>query len=302
LPRAFTARRTRRKISIEVHRIPMISSAAATAAAAANAKEKEKKKAAAAAKKKQPETAPTDSSSSKNSGGGVDYYEECIVRILVPGNAQERRTARKRAKDKDHNHNDGNNKKSHAFFGGGHDEHDSDLDDEEEDDMSTMAGMPREYMDHDGHHNIYTRTPDTYEKGWMCKYRFPIKAMSIKGTLRTGVFIHVQLGRSIKQTRQLIFDTIEEADDFQSIVAQELVLEEERAQDKLRVAFKQGNKNAGAGGTTDLPLNVGEHVTVLLEMVSGWDLPAGDFFTSDPYVIISFNGKDIHRTKYIPKT
>jgi hypothetical protein len=299
LPRAFTARRTRRKVSIEVHRIPMLSSAAATAAAAANAKEKEKKKAA-AAKNKKPETAPTDSTSSTSGTSGGDYYEECIVRILVPGNAQEKRAARKRAKDKDHNINTNGTSKKSTFFGG-HDEHDSDLDDEAEDDVSTMAGMPREYMDHDGHHNIYTRSSDTYEnKGWVCKYRFPIKSMSIKGTLRTGVFIHVQLGHSIKQTRQLIFDTIEEADDFQSVVAQELVLEQERAQDKLRVAFKQGNKSGAGGGV--LPLNVGEQVTFLLEMVSGWDLPAGDFYTSDPYVIISFNGKEIHRTKYIPKT
>jgi hypothetical protein len=266
----------------------MVPSASATAAAHHAAK---KKKTTTTANSKQPETAPSSPLvNNNNSDTASDYYEECIVRILVPGNAQERRTARKRAKDKESNKH-GNN--DHDNSGG--------EGDEEEDDMSTMAGMPREYLDHDGHHTIYTK-PDTFEKGWMCKYRFPIKAMSLKGTLRTGVFIHVQLGRSVKQTRQLIFDTIEEAEDFQSVVTRELVLEEERAQAKLRVAFGQHGHHKDGGGLLSLPPNVAEQVTFLLELVSGWDLPAGDFYTSDPYVIISFNGKDLHRTKYIPKT
>lgn len=126
--------------------------------------------------------------------------------------------------------------------------------------------------------------------GWVEKYRFPIRSMNIKGTSRTAVFISIQLGR-VLQRRQIIFETLEEAQEFVALVHREKERDDERSGQKLTVIF-QGKP----------PPEIEQTITFLIEVVSGWDLPIADLFRSDPYVLCSFNGKIIHRTSIISNT
>ena len=220
------------------------------------------------------------SSTKKNKdtpGGGT--YEECLVRFLQPASKAVQKAAK--AEHREH--------KLHptaaSVVPSSSHPHTSSV----PDDTSVMEGaVPHEYSNL--LHKDYFASPD-FDKGWEDKYRFPLSCMSINGTHKSGVFLKVQLGHS-KHTRQLIFDTTEEARDFCAVVEQEWKLEKERGESKLRLAFS---------GET-MPVEPKEEITFLLEVVSAWNLPAGDLFSSDPYVVVSHGGKDIHKTKYIPKT
>jgi hypothetical protein len=201
-------------------------------------------------------------------------YEECIVRFLEPATKAEKLAARKRVKDgKPPPRTLGAASVQDTTLGG--------LDD----DASTAAGVPAEFLD--AKNTDFFAKPN-FDKGWEAKYRFPLKNMSIKGTSKTGVFVHVQLGH-VHQTRQLIFDSVEEATDFVSVVEQEFKLEADRGATKLRLAFA-GKEPPKA------------EMTFLVELVSAWNLPAGDLYWSDPYVIVTLGGTQVHRTKHISKT
>lgn len=221
---------------------------------------------------------------SKENNNSDMSYEECLVRFLQPSNKEVSKAAKKahkEGKNQPHPHRstEGSVSVLSPGYGGGSVGG--------QDETSVLDGaIPNEYRG-GGTKADYFAEPD-FDKGWDTKYKFPISCMSIKGTSKAGVFLNIELG-PIKQTRQLIFKSKEEAEDFCSVVEHELKLEKERGEAKLRVAF------AGKA----LPK---EEVTFLLEIVSAWNLPAGDLFSSDPYVMVMSGGKEIHRTKYLAKT
>ncbi|KAL7573033.1 hypothetical protein ACA910_018725 [Epithemia clementina (nom. ined.)] len=192
-----------------------------------------------------------------NHGGHKTSYEECIVRLLTPERKHKSRRGRR------------------------HDDHD-DHDDDDDDDQSTVA--PIESKDLQSSNYV---SPDFL--GWNEKYRMPLRNIAVKGTSRTGVFVQVTLGR-MKQTRQLIFDTMEAAEDFRRVLGEELDRENQRNQQKLRVVFDGKSPPEK------------DEVTFLIEILSGWDLPIGDLKKSDPYVVCTFNGRDIHKTLHISNT
>ena len=218
-------------------------------------------------------------------GGGENEdgtYEECLVRFLQPANKATKRAAKEAHKHQQqhhhHHHREGASLAAPSAAS-------STINDD-----TSVAGVPAEYRPSE---NDYFAEPN-FDKGWEAKYRFPIKCMSIKGTTgKSGVYVRVELGQHSTHTRQLIFDTAEEAQDFVSVVEQELKHEKERAEAKFRLAFS--GKPLPQEGTH-------EKITYLFEIVSAWNLPAGDLYYSDPYVIVSLGGKEIHRTKYISKT
>eukprot|EP00523_Entomoneis_sp_CCMP467_P008491 CAMPEP_0168738488 /NCGR_PEP_ID=MMETSP0724-20121128/10959_1 /TAXON_ID=265536 /ORGANISM="Amphiprora sp., Strain CCMP467" /LENGTH=1081 /DNA_ID=CAMNT_0008785833 /DNA_START=7 /DNA_END=3252 /DNA_ORIENTATION=+ len=188
-------------------------------------------------------------------------YEECIVRVLNPNQKVREEQNKKRR-----------NKKDEEL-----------LDQDIADDESTVAHP--EMMD------ANTRNfaaPDGLD-GWEEKYRFPIRYITVKGTNRTGIFVQITLGR-MKQTRQLIFDSMAEAEEFRNVLEKEIRNEKDRNDAKLNVVF-HGKSPPEA-----------DDITFLVEIVSGWDLPVGDLSTSDPYVIASFDGNDVHKTQVIEKT
>jgi hypothetical protein len=209
-------------------------------------------------------------------------FEECIVRVLDPESQEELNAAKKRGqlRRKEHDHNNACVTVGAASIVSGPP---STNDVYEDDDASTV--VPPDFLDVG---SSQFALPD-YDKGWKAKYRFPIHTLKIKGTHKTGVHINVDLGKH-KETRELIFDNIEESEGFCSAIKQELELEEQRRQAKL---------NATLGG---LKIVSNEKITFLIEIVSAWDILAGDFFTSDPLVVSMFDHKEVHRTKYIPKT
>ena len=223
---------------------------------------------------------------SSSSAGGS--YEECIVRFLQPATKQVQKAARAAHKEHKHSHKAG---EASSLMSGGAMYSSSVVTGADHADDTSVAGVPKEYRIDQA----------VNEEGWEAKYRYPIHLMSIKGTVthKAGVFIRVELGPTSKHTRELIFDSTAEAEEFVKVVNQELNLEKERAETKLRLAFS-GKKNMSS--LLDIEAETKQETTFLFEVVSGWDLPAGDLFTSDPYVLVHHGKKEIHKTKYLSRT
>jgi hypothetical protein len=211
-------------------------------------------------------------------------FEECIVRVLDPDNQETLNAAKKRGQMRHKEHDHANNC---VTIGAATTNSGPPSTNDFEDDDASVAStvVPPDFLDV-GSGNF--ALPD-YDKGWKAKYRFPIHALKIKGTHKTGVHINVDLGKH-KETRELIFDNIEESEGFCYAIEQELKMEDQRREAKLQATL---------GGLKVAP---NEKITFLVEIVSAWDILAGDFFTSDPYVLCMYNHKEMHRTKYIPKT
>jgi hypothetical protein len=211
-----------------------------------------------------------------NAGGKEGTYEECLIRILEPANKQIAKVA-KALHESQLAQRVTNAVRPVAESVASAITHDD----------GSVVDVPSEYR---VTQNDYFAEPD-FDKGWQSKYRFPITCLEIKGTSKTGVYTRITLGHA-SHTRQLIFDTVEEAEDFCSVVEQECKLEKERGDAKLRFAFS-GEK---------IPKDSNVEITYLFEVVSAWNILAGDVFSSDPYMRITANGKEIHRTKHISKT
>lgn len=203
----------------------------------------------------------------------ADAYEECIVRVLIPTSVAQRLEAKKRAREQrrlrriiDHSvEEDGENSVAS--------------------DGSATTVSP-EFLDTG---EEYT-PPDHIDQTWKAKYRFPIKLISIKGTHRNSVFLEIDIGKQRRELRELIFDNLEDSKKLQAIIKQEKELDKERSKARMKVAM---------GGKS---IRLDESITFLIEIVSGWDLPAGDFSSSDPYVGCFMEGKEYHRTDFISKT
>lgn len=124
--------------------------------------------------------------------------------------------------------------------------------------------------------------------GWKAKYRIPLRSLSIKNQSNMSVFLHVEQDE-LKQKRELIFGSKKDAADFVSAFKREEVREPKRLDVKLK------------GSLGGIQLKRGEKLDLLIEIVSGWSLPIADLSSSDPFVICSINGREVHRTKHISK-
>jgi len=133
-------------------------------------------------------------------------------------------------------------------------------------------------------------TPDF--AGWNVKYRLPIETLSIKKVHRKTVYVIIQ-HQAIKQNRDIIFYSEEEAQEFAQLIEVQKQAGERRAAAKVQGALSvmKGTK-----------VEKKDEITLLVEIVSGWDLPAADLTSSDPYVVCFMHGFEVHRTKHIPKT
>lgn len=205
-----------------------------------------------------PETRKTKSADQLQEG--VDYYEECVVRILSP--IKKKKMALKKLVP--------NGETSTDEPTAAHDD---------SDDESVAESV---FAD-DGIED----TPDY--SGWKVKYRLPIDCLSIRKVHKKNVYVTVQ-HRAIKQNRDIIFHSEEEAQQFIEMIAVQKEAGERRASAKLQGAMK------------GLNVDKKEEITLLIEIVSGWDLPASDLTSSDPYVVCFMRGVEVHRTKHISKT
>lgn len=151
--------------------------------------------------------------------------------------------------------------------------------DDDDDDGSTM----------NGHEGALADAGGKEFEGWKPKYRIPCRSLTIKQQQKKSVFVLIEIQR-LRQERELIFDTLEDAQKFCDKIQQEQLLEEKRAKGRLEAALG------------DIKLPPMEKITLLVEIVSGWQLPIGDISTSDPYVIVALGREEVHRTKHISST
>jgi hypothetical protein len=156
-------------------------------------------------------------------------------------------------------------------------------DDDDEDDNQSLNDFRRDTG------GVLTDTGGKKFADWKPKYRIPCQSMTIKQQHKKSVYIMVEV-QKLKQERELIFDTLEDARKFCDKLEEERILESERAETRLQAALG------------DIKLPPFETVTLLVEIVSGWNLPIGDFKSSDPYVIMMMGNQEVHRTKHIPST
>jgi hypothetical protein len=192
-------------------------------------------------------------------------YEECIIRVLNPPAPSSPRSP------------------SGASGGGNRRKLTEDDLMSDDDDASTTTGVSPEYLSQGQY------VTANYE-GWKLKWRFPVNAMTIKGWHRSKVIVQIRLGSAKVQLRELIFDSVSDAEQFRRELGAQHALEDKRRQTRLM---------AQLGGQH---LEENETITFLVEIVSGWNLPVGDVTTSDPFVKCTFNGTAIHETKHISKT
>lgn len=155
------------------------------------------------------------------------------------------------------------------------------IQDEEDDDDQTVHTMGT---------GILKDTGGKEFEGWKPRYRIPVGSVIVQRTDGRSLFVTIDAG-STKQERELIFDTTEDTDGFHTKLKKEQEMEEERKQWKIEAAL---------GG---IKLPKFETISILVEIVSCWDIPAGDAGgTSDPYVVVMMGEEQIHKTNVIYKT
>jgi hypothetical protein len=152
----------------------------------------------------------------------------------------------------------------------------------EDDDKSVNTNM-------EGTHGILRDTGGKHFDGWKPKYRFPCRSVTVKSQHKTSIFVLIKV-QNVKQERELIFDTMDDAQKFCDSLSREKQNEINRAEVRLQAVLG------------DIKLPPFETVTLLVEIVSGWNLPIGDFISSDPYVVCMLGREEVHRTMHISKT
>ena len=125
--------------------------------------------------------------------------------------------------------------------------------------------------------------------GWLPKYKVPLKMFQIVESnkkRKNSVVVSFKFkNRSTK--REFIFDTEDQANEFRHIIQDNQNLIQTRAKARLDWALK------------GIQLQKDERLTFLIDICSGSDIPQSDVGRqSDPYVIASFEGKQIHQTGY----
>lgn len=126
--------------------------------------------------------------------------------------------------------------------------------------------------------------------GWKPRYRIPVASVTVQRTSGRSLFVSITV-EGAQQVRELIFDNENDADAFHDKIRQEQEMEEDRRQWKIEAAL---------GG---IRLPKFEQISLLVEIVSCWDIPAGDANgLSDPYVVVMMGEEQIHKTSVIFRT
>ena len=148
-----------------------------------------------------------------------------------------------------------------------------------DDDDASTAGAVTALADTGGQHF----------DGWNARYRIPCRDITIKHHSKKTVLVIVEI-QKLKQERELLFDTVEEAQAFCEKLGRQHEMEAGRLEMRLQASL----------GGVKLPPN--ETITFLVEIVSASDIPVGDFTLSDPYVIALLGRREVHRTKVVYNT
>lgn len=145
------------------------------------------------------------------------------------------------------------------------------------DDLSIVTGMAGGMLSD-------TRGGEDFD-GWKPKYRIPVDSITVQKQLSNSVTVLIEIEKLLTQDRELIFDTEEEAEDFCEILEKEKKLEHERMQARLERSL----------GGIKIPRH--ETISLLIEIVSAWDITSGDQSgTSDPFVVCMLGTDQVHKT------
>ncbi len=223
----------------------------------------------------------------QNARRRMHSYHECVVRILVP---QTRELSRKAKLDALKDMANNNTKNSLDTFTSVRqirfDDTDFNLDDDDgsvDTTSSSSSTASTKYPlldDHGGRE---------YE-GWKPRYSLQMHGIFIRGQHKKTVTILISF-TEFKQERDLIFDTTDDARAFVKQVEKQKRLETVRQDDRLLYAL---------GGEIVLPKF--EKLDLLFEIVSAYDLPVGDYTSSDPYVSVFLGHQEVHRTSHRSRT
>jgi hypothetical protein len=123
-------------------------------------------------------------------------YEECIVRILVPASKEELRESLRRAKAKGRNDGDDDGSDEASLSG-------------QSVAFSTMTGLG------EGLHG--SEADLTTMEGWTVQYRFPVNALSIRGSRKRSLVVEITLGNR-SDVREIIFDSVEDAESVSGVI------------------------------------------------------------------------------------
>lgn len=132
---------------------------------------------------------------------------------------------------------------------------------------------------------------------WLICRKVRLKDVNITDIHNKRVTMELKYDRyaSTGVERFFTFRTEGEALDFMQHLRHELDLNNMREEKDLGKAVERI-------GITDISNIKDEQLDLLVEIVGAEDLAAGDLKSSDPYVVVKFGEKEIHRTKYIAKT
>lgn len=145
----------------------------------------------------------------------------------------------------------------------------------------------------------------TTPESWVEHSRYRLDDVHIRKIRHKTVEVRL-LNDSI--ARDLKFRSDQEANSFSETMERMRRLEQKRGQRQL-AAYRQKH----ASTTTEdskirsffagsASVDSSEPIQLLIEIVSGTDLPVADLKSSDPYVVVHFGGKEVHRTGVKSKT
>jgi hypothetical protein len=150
----------------------------------------------------------------------------------------------------------------------------------------------------------------------------------------SGRLLEVKMGSGVQTvTRDIKFDTADDAAGFERLLGKLREREKARAQrkiaqyklDRLKADKKKGGGDATAGGggglarfEPSIDAGLDDHdatergegsarggddtINLLVEIVSATDLPVADLASTDPFVVVLMGGREVHKTKVVSKT
>jgi hypothetical protein len=271
IPRFLNIHKHRRRISLEIHRVtPILRND--SDGNGDNGEDGNKKQ---------------QDNNNKKTGGEekTSYsYHESVLRILVPASRELARQYKIEAIKKIHS-KAGSTSSSDSLRQINEAIHE---DDDDDDDDGTVSSS-----NHPDENSRYYELADHGGKeydGWKSKYSIPMYGIYVRGHKKKTVNILISFN-DFKQEREIVFDTIQDTKLFTKEIDKQKRLENTRQDERLQSALGD-----------ELSLPKFETITFLFEIASAYDIPIGDYTTSDPYVIAVLGHQEIHRTKFLSKT
>lgn len=191
---------------------------------------------------------------------------------------------------------------------------------EDHDDNTSVSSSVDYFNNH--HHDDHSLSTlgdhgpeEHHHSEWQLLYSFHLDDFEILKT--DGKVIEVSAGsRGDMVVRDIKFDTEKEAAFFKACRDRMTELIRERAQRQI-AEYKLTNRSAGSTpsqprgatralledvpGTAASSLENMDEIKILVEIVGAENLPVGDIYSSDPYVVVRLGSMEIHRTEIVTK-